>query len=301
MNHYDMLEVSQKASPEVLKAAYKSLMQRHHPDKNLENRDAAARAGLITHAYDILSDATRRTAYDISISLMREPRAATHASGHSQTRTPKNRPAESNTKAPYLHFWTIIVITIIFSGGVYLYLLKNQSSRKVIAPAPNVAISAVERKLRSIQNGTGVEAYSQNQGIEDSSLTIRLASAMIVSLKDLSASQDGSRTLPARLPSFLTIPTILVQLGSSDSSEFIRYLDKNKLSIKEKLEERLAYASYDELLKTSGELYLRKFILDAVQNIAGITRFDTDPASSNATSGRYGVTGILLPESFSLK
>ena len=33
-SHYDILEVSHTASPEVIRAAYRSLMQRYHPDKN---------------------------------------------------------------------------------------------------------------------------------------------------------------------------------------------------------------------------------------------------------------------------
>jgi DnaJ-class molecular chaperone len=37
---YDVLEVSQRASPVVLKAAYRSLAQSLHPDKNLGTQAA---------------------------------------------------------------------------------------------------------------------------------------------------------------------------------------------------------------------------------------------------------------------
>ncbi|WP_413500648.1 J domain-containing protein [Psychrobacter maritimus] len=32
--HYDTLMVSRNASPEVIRAAFKSLSQKYHPDKN---------------------------------------------------------------------------------------------------------------------------------------------------------------------------------------------------------------------------------------------------------------------------
>ena len=127
MNHYDVLEVSHKASPEVIKAAYKSLMQRYHPDKNPESNDAAARAALITHAYDVLSDAIQRAAYDISISPAPETRVDTRARGRSRTRTPTERSTDSHTKGSraYPYFWMLVFMTIFFSGWVSLTLLKN--------------------------------------------------------------------------------------------------------------------------------------------------------------------------------
>lgn len=304
MTHYDRLEVSHKASPEVIKAAYKSLMQRNHPDKNPDYKEAGERSALITQAYDVLSDTNRRTAYDLSISAATQLHASTHARGDSQTRPPASRRAESNTAGdrPYLHFWTVIVATILFSGGISLYLLKNQSSGKAPATAPSAGINLADSKPQSNQNETMVEGYGQNQRREDSGLTVRLPSVITVRLKDGLAPQDSSLpTLPAEKRRFLHVPTIVVQIGPSDSIEFARHIEKNKLSINEKLEERLADANTDELLKTSGELYLRKFLLDAIQSIAGTSGLDTDPAPVRASSGHYGAIGILLPESFSLK
>jgi curved DNA-binding protein CbpA len=304
MNHYDVLEVSQRASPEVLKAAYKSLMQRYHPDKNPGNQDAAARSGMITHAYDVLSDATRRTAYDNSISQMPDSYVATHGRSGSLKQTPITHPAESSPegKRSLLYFWMLVVITIILSGWISLYLLKKRRPSDLPLTVPSVAVSEAENKATSNQNGIAVETYNQNQNqnVDDASLTVRLPLAMIVSLKDSSALQDASPTLPTRRPSVLAIPTLLIQIGSSDSVSVIRVLEQNKLSIQKTLEERLTDANADQLVKTSGELYLRKFILDAVQEIVRSSS-DTPPVSASGTFDQYGVTGISLPDSFSLK
>lgn len=70
---YDILEVSRTASPEVIRAAYKSLVQRFHPDKNPDNPDAEEMLKRINHAYDILSDPEERAAYDALLTLEEMP------------------------------------------------------------------------------------------------------------------------------------------------------------------------------------------------------------------------------------
>lgn len=67
--HYDNLHIAQHASPEVVRAAYKSLSQKWHPDKNLENIESAERISkLINRAYLVLSDPTLRKEHDLWIS-----------------------------------------------------------------------------------------------------------------------------------------------------------------------------------------------------------------------------------------
>lgn len=63
-NLYEILEVSSGASPETIRAAYKSLLQRYHPDKHGNNPREAAVAREIIDAYQVLSDARARLAYD---------------------------------------------------------------------------------------------------------------------------------------------------------------------------------------------------------------------------------------------
>lgn len=66
---YDVLEVSRSASPAVIRAAYKSLAQRLHPDKNPDNPDAENQLKLINHAYETLSDPSQRAAYDVMLAM----------------------------------------------------------------------------------------------------------------------------------------------------------------------------------------------------------------------------------------
>jgi len=66
--YYDVLQVSSAASPEVIRAAYRALMEKHHPDKNPESRRHIAEeiARLLNEAYAVLSDPQKRKEYDHS-------------------------------------------------------------------------------------------------------------------------------------------------------------------------------------------------------------------------------------------
>jgi serine/threonine protein kinase len=59
-NHYDLLQVSHRASREVIEAAYRALIQRHHPDHNGSTEMAAA----LNVAHAVLSDPRQRRDYD---------------------------------------------------------------------------------------------------------------------------------------------------------------------------------------------------------------------------------------------
>lgn len=64
-NYYAILEVSESASPEMIKAAYVLLIRRYHPD-NQETGDSE-RAKEITAAYNVLRDPQRKQAHDADL------------------------------------------------------------------------------------------------------------------------------------------------------------------------------------------------------------------------------------------
>jgi hypothetical protein len=64
---YEVLGVSPSASPAELKAAYRDLARRHHPDHArtyVQRVVATRRMQVINAAYDVLRDPQRRAAYD---------------------------------------------------------------------------------------------------------------------------------------------------------------------------------------------------------------------------------------------
>ena len=62
--HYDTLKVSRDAPIEVIRAAYRVLSLKYHPDRHPADSTAADTMGLLNKAYEVLSDPERRRAHD---------------------------------------------------------------------------------------------------------------------------------------------------------------------------------------------------------------------------------------------
>jgi curved DNA-binding protein CbpA len=62
--HYDNLKVARDAPPEVIRAAYKTLSQKYHPDRNPNRPDAVRIIKIINLAYEALSDPAKRQEHD---------------------------------------------------------------------------------------------------------------------------------------------------------------------------------------------------------------------------------------------
>jgi len=62
--HYETLNVPFNASTEKIKANYRELMMKYHPDKNKNNPKAKEIAQRLNGAYKILTDEQERTKYD---------------------------------------------------------------------------------------------------------------------------------------------------------------------------------------------------------------------------------------------
>jgi len=60
VDHYDVLQVSPHAEPDVIRAAFRALARRHHPDFGGDQR----RMMQINEAWSVLGNRKRRAAYD---------------------------------------------------------------------------------------------------------------------------------------------------------------------------------------------------------------------------------------------
>ena len=61
---YEILEVERTCTPEELKASYRRLARKYHPDANTDDPMAETRFKEVSQAYEILSDPERRANYD---------------------------------------------------------------------------------------------------------------------------------------------------------------------------------------------------------------------------------------------
>jgi len=67
---YELLEISPRASQDVIHAAYRALARNYHPDIN-STAEAASRIRQLNEAYGVLSDPQDRARYDLKCARAR--------------------------------------------------------------------------------------------------------------------------------------------------------------------------------------------------------------------------------------
>ena len=292
MNYYELLEVSPHASKEVLRAAYKSLMQRHHPDKHQADSDhssaMARRAALIVQAYAVLSDADQRAAYDAQ--LQHTPVRPPLPTGY--TAPPTHRaPAPASPSNWYL--W--LLATVILASGVLIWTLSGQQKPAPPAAATVRATAAPASPVTAATTASADPATTSPAATTTVQTLSLLNTELRVVLVPTNPLADG---LESRRH-ILFVPAVTVEIGSIESEKFASLLAQNQDAVVQKLSDKLAYASYTEL-KIDGDKYLARLVTDALRDITGTRGLDDKPTTGSPDTKRYGVVAVSLPASFVL-
>jgi molecular chaperone DnaJ len=80
-DYYEVLGLNRDASEEEIKKAYRKLAMKHHPDRNPDDKGAEEKFKETKEAYEMLSDASKRAAYDRYGHAGVDPSAAAGAGG----------------------------------------------------------------------------------------------------------------------------------------------------------------------------------------------------------------------------
>ncbi len=130
--HYDTLQISETASPEVIRGAYRYLSQKWHPDKHpkqtAEAQDMMAR---LNEAYSVLSDPEQRRKYDAWLAEERGP--ASRHGGESAKRHSADDQSTDSEMALRVYYageiakgrdWWVAIISFVL-GSFVLSLLTG--------------------------------------------------------------------------------------------------------------------------------------------------------------------------------
>lgn len=102
MTLYEILEVSENASNEVIEKAYKTLAKKYHPDLQTtseEKKNADIKMKEINEAYATLKDENKRSKYDNKLRIEREKAEVSHSNATSHFETTKtNIQHQDNSK-----------------------------------------------------------------------------------------------------------------------------------------------------------------------------------------------------------
>ncbi|MBA1242134.1 MULTISPECIES: J domain-containing protein [Pseudomonas] len=114
--HYANLRVARNAPPEVIRAAYKALMQKHHPDRNPGDTDAERIVRLINEAYAVLNDPEQRARHDAWIASQKEQRLRAQLA---QLGAPGKASAKAASPTPR-RVWVGLALVLAFGLGMGL-------------------------------------------------------------------------------------------------------------------------------------------------------------------------------------
>ena len=99
-DYYEILGVKQTASPQEVTTAYRKAALRTHPDKNLNDPNAADRFNTVGKAYETLSDPAKREGYDARLYRQRAAAASSRPAPHSAPSPARAGPSANGRARP---------------------------------------------------------------------------------------------------------------------------------------------------------------------------------------------------------
>lgn len=97
---YELLEVSENASKEIIEKAYKVLAKKYHPDLQEEGdkQEAEKKMKQINEAYEVLSDEEKRKEYDLKLAQERSKEEVQKQSQSEYNQNQYRQPYQTHTK-----------------------------------------------------------------------------------------------------------------------------------------------------------------------------------------------------------
>ncbi|MFH0987243.1 MAG: J domain-containing protein, partial [Candidatus Micrarchaeota archaeon] len=138
--HYDTLGVAQDAPFEVIKAAYKAMSIKYHPDTNSEDPKASERMKQINAAYEILSDPVKRAKYDTEVKSQNFKEEKYEAKSESRgKRKNEYRPSKLGVSGTQLKLWCLGVVATVIVILLFGHTGGQEQQNNASQPQPEAA------------------------------------------------------------------------------------------------------------------------------------------------------------------
>ena len=156
VTHYDNLKVANNAPIAVIRAAYRALVQQHHPDKCPDQALAERRIKIINKAYAVLSDPDQRRQHDAWIADQlagcaagdTQPAQASHAHARSEQQPSESAGAHrflDSIRARVTKAGGMVERLALIGGAVLLvYVGFAEKQDRAVQPAARPAIEIPE-------------------------------------------------------------------------------------------------------------------------------------------------------------
>ena len=144
-SYYEILGIETDASDAVIKKAYRKQAILHHPDKNPDDPNAAAKFQEISEAYQVLSDKTLRERYDL------------YGNDKSQPEMGFEDPSE--------------MIAMIFGGQAFVDIIGEISLVRDITKSMETAVAEEEAKLDAEKESEKAESSSPQPNVSEKAST----------------------------------------------------------------------------------------------------------------------------------
>ncbi len=306
MNAYAVLQVSPEADAEIIRAAYRSLMQRYHPDRNPGDLQAAEMAVRVVQAYEILSNPEQKAAYDAQ--LLREQATLSAqpdrlAAIRATQRNKGSAAAQAKAQPP----WILIGIALLLGAGI-IWLFMSSRPFSFLGSKPTQQLAEIRQQMgqTSATEAQRRQLFARKQQLmQNHSELAREDSAARVD--DLAARSFALLTEPITLqlqPTAgtellnlrIVLPEVTLLLGSFDTASMKDRLVKHRARIVSDLAQNLAKQPLAFSNSSNAETVLRALIRKSVMSSLEISTEDEFPTTYFESPGRYGVTEVILPQ-----
>jgi curved DNA-binding protein CbpA len=310
VNPYDVLQVSPLAEDGVIKAAYRSLMQRYHPDRNPGDEQAAQAAVRITQAYELLADPARRAAYDAQRQSL--DAAPTQAAGQvAPRRTPIRKPASKAQPPSEPKVW--ILRAAAFSIlAIVVFSLFRLLPTGAFSGSPVKQLTDIRAQIESAQTSEAVrrDLFARKQSLLEQHpdlmraySTERVDDLAARSMSLLSATMTFSLSPVAGVPSppvSLIVPEMTLVLGSFDADRLRDHIKKHRQRILDDLTKQIEAQPVTFGLGADVEARFKRVVTQSLMASLETPPNETYPSTYFESPGRHGVVQVILPQGVSV-